>query len=344
MTAIWRSREELIQQVVILAKQGESRRAISRALEISRNTVRVLLEAHAVQRQTEQMAIAPRVRRVPRASKVDARRRYGKTPVDRFAGEREHLIPLPRHPYDTARVVYRLCSIDGFISWDGNAYAVPYDHVTDILPVRVTQREIFIYTADLHCVAHYELAPRGAGKKLDPHGVHPPPRRKIPVDLDQIRMAFDHVGEHAAEFFRLMSAAPTRIWGHQARQILRLRERYSTTDLDAALGHAKAFGAFDFSAVERILAARATPRALDEYVAEHTVRRIVETLGETRTAPRDLTEYDRLPGSPSPSGDAITTEKEMTLWSIEKEQETTIRYQPTTPYSKDSDDTCNSSD
>ena len=36
--------------------------------------------------------------------------------------------------------------------------AVPYDHVTDLLPVRITQRELFVYAADLRCVARHELA------------------------------------------------------------------------------------------------------------------------------------------------------------------------------------------
>ena len=553
MTATWRNREELIQQLVTLARQGQSRRAMARALGISRNTVKVLLAAHDLQRKAEHIAIAPRPTRVPRASKVDAfqtrvaellerypdmtaqrvfetlrdegfeggytavkkrvralrppprpepslvtpvygpgkmaendwspyemrytdgkkekvqafsyllahsrrkfielyrqcdlhalmdghelafqrfggcahsckydsqkpvvlrwegqqaiynprflafaahyefrpaavrgdpnakagversfwefersffngrsfanfddlraqaarwldtivdsRRRHGTTALERFEEEREHLVPLPRHPYDTARVVYRLCTIDGFVHWDGNEYAVPYDHVTDFLPVRITQHELFVYAADLRCIARHELAPRGAGKKLDPKGFHPPPQRKQPVDLDQIRMAFDHVGEHAAEFFRLMSAAPTRIWGHQARQILLLRERYSTADLDVALRHANAFGAFEFRAVERILAARATTRSLDEYVAEQTVRRIAEALGDTRTAPRDLTEYDRLPGIPSPSGDSGATEKETTSWSNELEAETSPR--ETLTSLSGSDDTCNSSD
>ena len=71
---------------------------------------------------------------------VDHRRRHKRTALERFADEREHLVALPRHPYDTARVVYRVCGIDGFVAWDGNRYAVPYDHVTDILPVRITQQ------------------------------------------------------------------------------------------------------------------------------------------------------------------------------------------------------------
>jgi len=232
---------------------------------------------------------------------VDHRRRHKTTALERFAQEREKLVSLPRHPYDTARVVYRVCGIDGFVDWEGNRYAVPYDHVTDILPVRVTQRELFVYAADLKCVARHELALRGQGLKLDPAQLHPLPQRKSPIDLDQVQLAFEGMGERAAAFFRLMSLGAPRVWGAQARQILLLRERFRTDDVDAALGHAAAFGALDHRAVERILAARAMPRTLDEYVAEETTRRIEETLGHARTMPRDLTEYDRLPVSSSPS-------------------------------------------
>jgi transposase len=231
---------------------------------------------------------------------VDLRLHHKRTALDRFAEEREHLLPLPRHPYDTARVAYRVCSIDGFVAWDGNQYAVPYDHVTDILPIRITQSELFVYAADLSCIARHELAPRGQGLRLDPQGLHPPPQRKSPIDHDQLRIAFGQMGERASDFFRLLSSGPPRLWGYQARQILLLRERFTTADLDFALGHAAAFGALEHRAVERIVAARSQPRSLDEYVAEPTVRRVTDALGHPRTAPRDLTDYDRLPGTSSP--------------------------------------------
>jgi hypothetical protein len=226
---------------------------------------------------------------------VDHRRLDKRTALERFTEERDHLVALPRHPYDTARVVYRVCGIDGFVAWAGNHYAVPCDHVTDLLPVRITQHELFVYAADLRCVAHHELAPRGAGLRLDPARLHPLPQHKSPIDLDQLGVAFTSMGERAAEFFGLMSLGPPRIWSAQARQILLLRERYATDELDRALGHAASFGALEHAAVERTLAARATPRTLDEYVAETTTQRLEATLGHARTAPRDLTEYDRLP-------------------------------------------------
>lgn len=244
---------------------------------------------------------------------VDHRKLHRRTALDRYAEEKEHLVRLPRHAYDTARVVYRVCGIDGFVDWRGNRYAVPYDHVTDLLPVRITQRELFVYAADLKCIARHELAPRGAGAKLDPAGLHPRPQRKSPIDLDQIRVAFDNMGESASEFFALMSRGPARAWGAQARQILLLRERYSTEEIELALGHAASFGALEHAAVERILAVRSSPRTLDEYVAEDTFERIEQTLGHARTAPRDLTEYDRLPITSASRGRT----KETTEWPSE---------------------------
>jgi transposase len=273
---------------------------------------------------------------------VDHRKHDKRTALERFAEERDRLVPLPRNPYDTARVVYRVCGIDGFVAWAGNHYAVPYEHVTEILPLRITQRELFVYAADLRCVARHELAPRGAGLRLDPAGLHPAPQRRSPIDLDQIHIAFDNMGEHAAEFFRLMSLGPPRIWGAQARQILLLRERYATDEIDRALGHAAAFGACDYAAVERILAARALPRTLDEYVAEDTARRLEHTLGHARAMPRDLTAYDRLPltsASRSPAQETTPWPNEAppTGPSRETAEPTTTRFAP------GSSDTSNSS-
>ncbi|HZJ66750.1 MAG TPA: IS21 family transposase [Kofleriaceae bacterium] len=276
---------------------------------------------------------------------VDPRRRHGRTCLERFAQEQPHLLPLPRHPYDTARVIYRVCSIDGFVDWAGNRYAVPYGHVTDILPVRITQRELFVYAADLACVARHELAPRGAGLKLDPAGLHPPPSRKSPVDLDQLAVAFDGLGPGGTTFFRLLSAGSPRVWGHQARCILVLRARYATEDLDAALAHAARFGALEHRAVERILEARSSPRTLDEYVAEDTAQRLEQALGTQRSPSHDLTAYDRLPVTRT-SSDALAVPAEPLQESCPCPNEmASPAATPETPTlsSSDSDDTSSSS-
>jgi transposase len=211
-----------------------------------------------------------------------------RTALEAFAEESAHLRPLPAHPYDTARVSYRVATIDGFVSFDGNRYAVPYEHVTDILPVRVTQNEIFIYAADLRLVARHELVPRGRGIDVAPPGSHASAgSARRGADLDQLAKTFAELGEDAALFFAGLKSAQGRHAGYHARLILVLRERFATADLGAALRHARAFGAFEHRAVERILSARAAPRRLAEYVDEDFARRLAESVGE-REVPTSL--------------------------------------------------------
>ena len=70
MTAHWRSREELVHQVVVLTAQGMGQRAISRALGVSRNTIKKILRAHGRQRDAGHTALATPPQRVPRARKM----------------------------------------------------------------------------------------------------------------------------------------------------------------------------------------------------------------------------------------------------------------------------------
>lgn len=219
-----------------------------------------------------------------------------RTRLELFAEEQPLLRPLPRHAYDTARVLYRLCDIEGFIAWEGNRYSLPYDHVTELLPVRVTEHELFVYKPDLTCIARHALRPRGAGEDVILDG-HRPARAEHGPNLEQLRRAFALLGSDAAEFLAALEKTEHRAAGHHARRILALRATYDSKDLVLALAHAHRYGALEHDAVERILLARAPPRRLDEYVALASARRRGESALESGAEPRDLAEYDALPTS-----------------------------------------------
>jgi transposase len=101
MTAHWRSREELNHQVIVLTAQGMSRRAITRALGVSRNTIRKILRARDRERDTGHTALAAPPARAPRASKIDAYR-------DRVAEL------IGRYPDITAQRVFEIIKDEGF--------------------------------------------------------------------------------------------------------------------------------------------------------------------------------------------------------------------------------------
>jgi len=224
-----------------------------------------------------------------------------RTRMELFAEEKPLMRALPRHPYDTARVLYKLCDIEGWIAWQGNWYSLPYDYVTEILPVRITEHELFVYKTDLTCLARHPLLPRGAQQYSVLAG-HRPRHAEYGPDLDQLRRAFADLGDPAAAFLSALEKQKSRSAGFHARKILALREGYDTVDLCNALTHALCFGAFEHDAVERILNARGERRRLDEYVAQASAKKL-ECL-TSGTEPRDLSEYDALPargGTPCPS-------------------------------------------
>ena len=66
----WSSREDLVHQTVLLARGGMARRAIARALGVSRNTVRKILERHAASHETPHTALPTPPARAPRDTKV----------------------------------------------------------------------------------------------------------------------------------------------------------------------------------------------------------------------------------------------------------------------------------
>ncbi len=242
------------------------------------------------------------------------KRMRARTRLELFAEEQPLLRALPRHPYDTARVLYKLCDIEGFIAWEGNGYSLPYEYVTEILPVRITENELFIYRADLECIACHPLLARSAGKQSILPG-HRPRHAERGPDLEQLRRAFADLGEAGPAFLSALERCCPRSAGYHARRILLLRETYDSADLLAALSHALAYGALEHGALERIVLARSQPRRLEQYVAEHSAQRLHRAVSESRTEPRDLAEYDALPcrGSLSPAAGEGACPEETTL-------------------------------
>jgi len=263
------------------------------------------------------------------------KRERGHARLELFAEEQPLLRPLPRHPYDTALVLYKLCDIAGFVTWQSNRYSLPYEFVTDILPVRITESELFVYKPDLTCIARHSLLPRGAGLESVLDG-HRPKKSERGPGLDQLRGAFAALGNPGPDYLASLEKHMPRSAAYHARKVLALREGHSSADLLGALEHALAYRALEHGAIERILLAHGTPRRLDQYVAERTAAKFRNVVAESSTEPRDLAEYDALPRRGAVTASPATTQGESS-WPEEQ------RDPPLKPASGSSD-TSNDSD
>lgn len=209
-------------------------------------------------------------------------------PLELFKeAEAAALQSLPRNPYDTCEVALRVATVDGFVEWETNRYSIPFAHVGDILTVKATEKEVHIYGGDLLPLGSHERLPRGSCRT-----VTSPNHRVVKSDrygLEPVRESFLGLGQSASAFLEGLTLKNQHHCGYHARFILSLKEKYHCDDIDKALLHASAYGAFESKAVERILVAKAHPRTLESLRDETAGRRLQESLPKIKQRP--LEEY-----------------------------------------------------
>jgi transposase len=222
-------------------------------------------------------------------------------PIDRYAEERPHLVPLPAQPYDTAQVLYRIADVEGFVCYQQNYYSVPWRHIGQALPLRITEGEVIIYSPAVAEIARHRLYPRGANQQRSVDRAHRP-RDNAPELLTLLRERFTELGMSARRFLDGL-LRDQRCGKNQARRVLALLATYTRKDWLAALERAVRFGAYSAAAVERILAAQAKPKSVLETLADDQRQRLQPLLDEP-VPPRSTAEYQQLCEEPSDHGQA----------------------------------------
>jgi len=212
----------------------------------------------------------------------------GRPPIELFLeAEKEALQSLPTIPYDSCEVALRVGSVDGYVDFEGNRYSIAYAHVGLILTVKATESEVHIYGRDLALLCTHGRAPRGAGQTLEDPLHHVP--KKDRYGLEPVREQFLELGPSAGAFLEGLIRKHRHYCGYSARYILALKDRYHTADIHKALLRATAYGAFEYQAVERILRAKARPRALEALDPKASTERLSQVLPRIRQRP--LHEY-----------------------------------------------------
>ena len=185
-------------------------------------------------------------------------RDFKETPAQRHAREQAELLPLPVCDYDTALVLYRHVDVEGFITHRLNHYSVPWSYIGQVLPVRVSEDAVIVYSIGLDEIARHRLVPTtvsGARQTLKSHHPQDDPGQRERL----LRQRFSELGPVGLPFLDGLLAK--QVQGKlQAQQLLALVAHYRTDDVRAALERAVRFGAFSLAAIRRILAATAKPK------------------------------------------------------------------------------------
>ena len=233
-------------------------------------------------------------------------RDFQESPLQRHEQERPHLLALPTCDFDTAQVVYRHVNVEGYVTHRLNFYSLPWSYIGQVLPVRVTESEVIIYSIGLEEIARHALLPRatqGARQTLKSHQPAADPAERVLL----LRQRFGELGPIAVQFLDGLLAK--QIQGKlQAQQLLALLAQYQRDDVRQALERAVRFGAFSLAAIRRILAACARPKPLLDELADLHRESLDPLLREDSIGPRPTSDYQHLL-LPEESADEPSEEK-----------------------------------
>jgi len=219
-------------------------------------------------------------------------RDFKESPLERHALEQPHLLALPTCDFDTAQVVYRHVNVEGYVTHRLNLYSVPWSHIGQVLPVRVTETEVVVYSIGLEEIARHPLVPSTkTGVRQQSKSHHP---ADDPGERERLlRSRFSELGPIALQFLDGLLAK--QIQGKlQAQQLLALLAQYQRDDVHQALERAVRFGAFSLAAIRRILAACAKPKALLDELADLHRETLDPSLRQESIGPRPTSDYQHL--------------------------------------------------
>jgi hypothetical protein len=219
-------------------------------------------------------------------------RDFQESPRERHTREQPHLLPLPASDFDTALVLYRHVNVEGFVAYRLNFYSVPWSSIGQVLPVRVSDDEVIVYSIGLEAIARHRLVPstqRGVRQVIKSHHPADDPHQRTLL----LRQRFGELGPIALQFLDGLVAKQT--YGKlQAQQLLALVAQYQRDDVLKALERAIRFGAFSLAAMRRILAAQARPKCLVDELAELHKEALDPSLRQEPIGPRPTSDYQHL--------------------------------------------------
>lgn len=194
------------------------------------------------------------------ATKNDVRihRTTKRRPIDMYAEEVASLQPLPKQPYDTSRVVYRIVNNEACIGFDGYFYAVPPALLFETCPVRITYDEVLVYSPECELVAVHKLAEPGRKDRYVGRVLPRPPTAAI--SGTEVISRLNVFGPAMATFVQEIKKHKPRNYHYHLRSILALKLYYDVEDILAAVERALKFRVFEARAIESFLATNAKKR------------------------------------------------------------------------------------
>jgi len=179
-------------------------------------------------------------------------------PIEMYQEELPALQSLPAKQYDTSRIEYRIVNNESAIRWENYYYIVPSQYMYETCPVRVTGKEIIIYSPDCKQIVTYPLAQKGQkgryiGRKEK--------SQKYILSAKEVAGRLNAFGPLMQEYIKEIKQCKTTSYLHHWRHILSLKANYHADDIMIAVKRALKFRVFEAQAIVNFLTINAEKKS-----------------------------------------------------------------------------------
>jgi transposase len=174
-------------------------------------------------------------------------------PLDRFATERTALRPLPGTPYDMAVWKHVKLHRDCYLIFEQAYYSAPFRLVGQQLWVRGGTQTVQIYTDDYRLVATHDRAHEPGQRQTHPDHLPPHKMPGLTLTRESCRLRATEIGAATLQVVEDMLSHRPEDRLRTAGRLLRLKERFGATRLEAACARALRFDDPAYLTVKRIL-------------------------------------------------------------------------------------------
>ena len=202
-----------------------------------------------------------------------------------YEEEQKHLLPLPAKRFMKAELERRKVSLDSLISVQSKKYSVPVKYVGKEVQFRIVYGyKIEIYDMSMQLIRDYDIS-NCANLITCIDEDYAPLVNKAPKSIPEVKRQFKTEFKNGERFLEMSARILSQPIYH-AREVLKLRELYTTESLDKILFYCIENDIYEIDGIKEVLKTKYIDIVLDGNPA------VAEIHSKGKTFARDLSYYE----------------------------------------------------
>lgn len=181
-----------------------------------------------------------------------------KKPIDLYMEEHPYLQPLPANHYDTSHVTHLTVNQESCVQWKQYQYVVPQKYMYELCPVRITGKELIVYSPYGEQLVTHPLAQKGQKDRYV--GIPQKTGKKPCLSISDVESRLEAFSPEMKGYIEQVKRHKSHSWGYHLRRLLALKINYHIDDIMVAVRRAQQYRVYEAGDIEGFLKNNSEPR------------------------------------------------------------------------------------